>query len=59
MECCSWLLAHQICKSYAVPCVGVANLPDGGVAFSGAVFVGFTLVRGGAGDGLPGTPQAL
>ena len=51
-----------ICKSYAVPCVGVANLrsePDGGAAFSGAVFVGFTLVRGGAGDGLPGTPQAL
>ena len=27
--------------------MGVANLPDGGAAFSGAVFVGFTLVRGG------------
>lgn len=49
-----------ICKSYAVPCVGVAKSePDGGAAFSGTVFVGFTLVRGGAGDGLPGTPQAL
>lgn len=33
--------------------------PDGGAAFSGAVLVGFTLVRGGAGDGLPGTLQAL
>lgn len=50
----------KICKSYAVPCVGVANLsPDEGATFSGAVLVGFTLVRGGAGDGLPGTLQTL
>lgn len=47
---------HKLCCSV---CGSGKSEPDGGAAFSGAVFVGFTLVRGGAGDGLPGTPQAL
>lgn len=48
--------APKLCCSV---CGSGKSEPDGGAAFSGAVLVGFTLVRGGAGDGLPGTPRAL